>query len=137
MRQTARGGLDVCYAGSGLGAVAQSGSAPRSHRGGQGFESPQLHPEPQVKPTARFCDRWLKIILPGISRKQGRREAGVGPGAAETFKVRAGEYDAVYGNMPVFGLAAAARSLPTAQKANTAAARIGASAMDEPAVELY
>src|SRR5208282_3208490 len=27
----------------GLGAVAQSGSAPRSHRGGQGFESPQLH----------------------------------------------------------------------------------------------
>jgi 1,5-anhydro-D-fructose reductase (1,5-anhydro-D-mannitol-forming) len=28
-----------------LGAVAQSGSAPRSHRGGQGFESPQLHPE--------------------------------------------------------------------------------------------
>ena len=28
----------------GLGAVAQSGSAPRSHRGGQGFKSPQLHP---------------------------------------------------------------------------------------------
>lgn len=27
-----------------VGAVAQSGSAPRSHRGGQGFESPQLHP---------------------------------------------------------------------------------------------
>src|SRR5580704_13710781 len=28
-----------------LGAVAQSGSAPRSHRGGQGFKSPQLHRE--------------------------------------------------------------------------------------------
>ena len=55
----------------------------------------------------------------------------------ETFKVRAGEYEAVYGNMPVFGLAAAARPLPTAQKANTAAARIGASATDEPAVEPY
>src|SRR6201999_1426612 len=27
-----------------LGAIAQSGSAPRSHRGGQGFKSPQLHP---------------------------------------------------------------------------------------------
>src|ERR1700729_713337 len=27
-----------------LGAVAQAGSAPRSHRGGQGFKSPQLHP---------------------------------------------------------------------------------------------
>jgi hypothetical protein len=55
----------------------------------------------------------------------------------ETFKIRAGEYEAVYGNMPVFGLAAAARLLPTAQKANTAAARIGASATDEPAVEPY
>ena len=28
------------------GPVAQSGSAPRSHRGGLGFESPQLHPRP-------------------------------------------------------------------------------------------
>jgi Domain of unknown function (DUF4188) len=55
----------------------------------------------------------------------------------ETFKVRAGEYEAVYGNMPVFGLAAAARPLPAAQKANTAAARIGASATDKPAVEPY
>lgn len=39
----------------------------------------------------------------------------------ETFKIRADEYEAVYGNMPVFGLAAAARPLPAAQKANTAA----------------
>ena len=31
-----------------LGAVAQSGSAPRSQRGGQGFESPQLHQCPSV-----------------------------------------------------------------------------------------
>ena len=55
----------------------------------------------------------------------------------ETFRVRAGEYEALYGNMPVFGLAAAARHLPTARKANTAAARIGASTTDEPAVETY
>jgi hypothetical protein len=55
----------------------------------------------------------------------------------ETFKVRAGEYEAVYGNMPVFGLAAAARHLPAARKANTAAARIGASTTDEPAVQPY
>jgi Domain of unknown function (DUF4188) len=55
----------------------------------------------------------------------------------ETFRVRAGEYEALYGNMPVFGLAAAARHLPTGQKANTAAARIGASTTDEPAVEPY
>lgn len=43
----------------------------------------------------------------------------------ETFRVRAGEYEAVYGNMPVFGLAAAARHMPAARKGNTAAARIG------------
>ncbi len=55
----------------------------------------------------------------------------------ETFKVRAGEYEAVYGNMPAFGLAAAARHLPVARKANIAAARIGASMTDEPAVEPY
>ena len=39
----------------------------------------------------------------------------------ETFRVRAGEYEAVYGNMPVFGLAAAATHLPAARKGNTAA----------------
>ena len=51
----------------------------------------------------------------------------------ETFRVRAGEYEAVYGNMPVFGLAAAATHLPATRKGNTAAARIGASTTDEPA----
>jgi Domain of unknown function (DUF4188) len=55
----------------------------------------------------------------------------------ETFRVRAGEYETVYGNMPVFGLAAAARHLPAGRKADTAAARIGASASDEPAVAPY
>jgi hypothetical protein len=55
----------------------------------------------------------------------------------ETYRVHAGEYEAVYGNMPVFGLAAAARHVPVASKANAAAARIGASSTDEPAVEPY
>jgi Domain of unknown function (DUF4188) len=55
----------------------------------------------------------------------------------ETFRVRAGEYEAVYGNMPIFGLAAAATHLPAARKGNTAAARIGASTTDEPAVAPY
>jgi hypothetical protein len=55
----------------------------------------------------------------------------------ETYKVRAGEYEAVYGNMPVFGLAAASESVPAASKANTAAARIGASTDDTPPVEPY
>ncbi|MGO9778637.1 MAG: monooxygenase family protein [Streptosporangiaceae bacterium] len=55
----------------------------------------------------------------------------------ETFRVRAGEYEAVYGNMPVFGLAAAARHLPAGRKGDTAAARIGASSTDDPAVAPY
>jgi hypothetical protein len=34
----------------------------RSHRGGQGFESPQLHPEPQVRAMIRACQAASKII---------------------------------------------------------------------------
>ena len=44
----------------------------------------------------------------------------------ETYQVRAGEYEAIYGNMPVFGLAAAGEHVPAGRKANSAAARIGA-----------
>lgn len=55
----------------------------------------------------------------------------------ETYKVRAGEYEAVYGNMPTFGLAAATNHVPVAQKAHSAAARIKAATTDEPAVEPY
>jgi hypothetical protein len=55
----------------------------------------------------------------------------------ETFRVHAGEYEAIYGNMPVFGLAAAMGHVPVARKAQAAAARIGASETDEPAVEPY
>ena len=55
----------------------------------------------------------------------------------KTYRVHAGEYEAIYGNMPVFGLAAAAAHVPVARKAQAAAARIGASRTDEPAVEPY
>jgi hypothetical protein len=55
----------------------------------------------------------------------------------ETYRVRAGEYETVYGNMPTYGLAAASRSVPIARKAQTSAARIGATSTDEPAVEPY
>jgi hypothetical protein len=37
----------------------------------------------------------------------------------------------------MFGLAAAARHVPVGSKANAAAARIGASTVDNPAVEPY
>jgi hypothetical protein len=36
----------------------------------------------------------------------------------ETYLVRAGEYEAVYGNMPPFGLAKAGRALPLAEAVN-------------------
>jgi hypothetical protein len=39
--------------------------------------------------------------------------------------------------MPVFGLAAAGTHVPAVRKGNTAAARIGASTADEPAVAPY
>ncbi len=55
----------------------------------------------------------------------------------ETYRVRAGEYEAVYGNMPAFGLAAAARHVPVASRGQSAARRIGARAEDEPAIEPY
>jgi hypothetical protein len=44
----------------------------------------------------------------------------------ETFQVRAGEYECVYRNMPVHGLAAAASHVPVASGLERAAARISA-----------
>lgn len=55
----------------------------------------------------------------------------------ETYKVRAGEYEAMYGNMPTFGLAKATSVVPTGRKGQTAAARIGATTTDQPAVPGY
>ena len=55
----------------------------------------------------------------------------------ETYQVRAGEYEAIYGNMPRFGLAKAGRHVPANRKANSVAARIGATTVDTPAVEPY
>jgi hypothetical protein len=53
----------------------------------------------------------------------------------ETFMVPAGQYEAIYSNMPVSGLAAASGHVPLAAKGQSAAFRIGASAIDEVAVE--
>ena len=44
----------------------------------------------------------------------------------ETYFVRAGAYECVYGNMPRSGLAAAGQHVRVAEKGNTAAQRIGA-----------
>ncbi len=50
----------------------------------------------------------------------------------ETYLVPAGQYEAVYGNMPVFGLAAATQHVPAAGRRETARRRLGGS--NEPAV---
>lgn len=48
----------------------------------------------------------------------------------ETFKVRAGDYECMYGNMPRVGLAAAADHLPIGRKSDSAAQRIGVAIAD-------
>src|SRR5215210_4435388 len=51
----------------------------------------------------------------------------------ETYLVRAGEYEAIYGAMPRVGLAAAGRHVPIAHKGHTAARRVGRRDDDAPA----
>lgn len=50
----------------------------------------------------------------------------------ETYQVQAGQYEAVYGNMPRFGLAAVADHVPATGKRETARRRLGGE--NEPAV---
>ena len=86
----------------------------------------------------RFArDRDLPHLEPWRAFNRVVRDSGDVGIWHETYRVRAGEYECVYGNMPVFGLAAALRSVPVASKAHAAAARIGLSATDEPAVDPY
>jgi hypothetical protein len=51
----------------------------------------------------------------------------------ETYMVAAGQYECVYGNMPVFGLAAATSHVPAVGRRETARLRLGATE-DIPAV---
>jgi len=53
----------------------------------------------------------------------------------ETYLVEAGRYESVYGNMPRFGLAAAAEHVPAIGARETAKRRLGL--QDEPAVPSY
>jgi hypothetical protein len=54
----------------------------------------------------------------------------------ETFQVHAGQFEAVYGNMPIIGLAAAGRHVP-ADGSSTAARRIGVGDDDVAPVHAY
>ncbi len=54
----------------------------------------------------------------------------------ETYLVKAGEYEAIYNNMPEFGLARAAGWVPASGKQNTAKGRLALTdGSDEPAYE--
>jgi hypothetical protein len=55
----------------------------------------------------------------------------------ETYKVRAGEYEGIYVNMPGVGLATAGAHAPVGSARQTAARRIGVVETDEPAVAPY
>ncbi len=44
----------------------------------------------------------------------------------ETYRVNAGDYETVYNNMPVFGLAKASRAIPATGRMSSAASRIQA-----------
>lgn len=54
----------------------------------------------------------------------------------ETYRVRAGEYETIYGNMPRFGLAGAGSHHPLSRE-STAARRIGLRPDDRAPVEAY
>jgi hypothetical protein len=55
----------------------------------------------------------------------------------ETYRVKAGEYEGIYGNMPVFGLARAGQHAPVGQRSQTAPLRIGTTTHDTPPVIPY
>ena len=55
----------------------------------------------------------------------------------ETYKVRAGEFEAVYANMPRIGLGAAGEHQPVSGRSQTAPRRIGGDGADEPPVAPY
>jgi hypothetical protein len=55
----------------------------------------------------------------------------------ETYRVRAGDYECIYGNMPRVGLASAGTHIPVGSTGQSAARRIGAADADEPALAPY
>lgn len=55
----------------------------------------------------------------------------------ETYRVHAGEYECVYGNMPLTGLAAAGTHVPVGTAGQSSAHRIGAAVEDRVAVPYY
>jgi len=55
----------------------------------------------------------------------------------ETYRVRTADVESIYGNMPPYGLAAATTGVPVRRGRDSAAARIGVTDVDEPALPGY
>ena len=78
------------------------------------------------------------LHLPAWKEYNRRRPATSAVGIwHETYQVHAGEYEAVYGNMPRKGLALAGAHEPVTTKGQSAARRIGATQEDIPAVAYH
>jgi len=80
-------------------------------------------------PGARHLPAWRAFN----TQVRGSGDVGIWH---ETYRVRAGEYEAVYGNMPRVGLADVGEHLPLGST-STAARRIGTRPADEPPVVGY
>ena len=70
-----------------------------------------------------------------FNRRMARSRGDVGIWH-ETYRVRAGEYEAIYSGMPPFGLGAAGRLVPASGRRESARGRMGRSAPD-PAPAIY
>ena len=77
---------------------------------------------------ARHMPAWRKFN----QRVRGSGDVGIWH---ETYRVHAGDYEAIYGNVPRIGLAAAGQHLPLVGSSATAARRIGARPDDTAPVE--
>lgn len=77
---------------------------------------------------ARHMPAWRKFN----QRVRGSGDVGIWH---ETYRVRAGDYEAIYGNTPRIGLAAAGQHLPLVGSSATAARRIGARPDDKAPIE--
>jgi hypothetical protein len=83
----------------------------------------------------RYARNAANLHLPAWKKWNGAsRKSGAVGIWHETYQVRAGRYEAIYGNMTRFGLAVAGGHVPVTAKGRTAARRIGAAKEDIPAV---
>jgi fumigallin biosynthesis monooxygenase-like protein len=83
----------------------------------------------------RYARNADKLHLPAWKKwNRASRASGAVGIWHETYKVAAGEYEVIYGNMPRLGLAHVGDHVPLQVKGRSAARRIGASAEDVPVV---